>query len=199
MVAVTGACPRCGAPWYGEVSCRQCGLLLGVPPPPPPPPPGVYPYPPPPPPPPPLAPEDRPDVWARRGGIGSAVLHVGLLLLGGFGVAFAVSKPGDFGGPGVVTALAVWMALALFGLVEGIRAGRGNLRAAIRVGIVDAIFGVVFAWAGWGNPRVDGERHLWGHNDGALQSLVGLLGVVALIAAAEAIIGALVARNRMPR
>jgi hypothetical protein len=192
MVAVTGACPRCGAPWSGEVACRQCGLLLGTPPPPPP---NLYPYPPPPPPPPP-DPDDRPDVWARRGGLGSALLHVGLFLLGGLGVAFASSKPGDFGGPVVVTVLVVWMVLALAGLVEGIRAARGNMNAAIRVGIVDAIFGVPLLWIGWDNPSFEGDRGLFGHNDASLQTMVALLGATALFAGGQAILGAIVAKNR---
>jgi hypothetical protein len=192
MVAVTGACPRCGAPWSGEVSCRQCGLLLGTPPPPPPSP-HLYPYPPPPPPPPPPpAPEDRPDVWARRGGLASLVLCVGLFVLGGLGMMLVTGSSSP--SPTATAILAGWLVLAVVGIVEGARAWRGNLGAAIRAGIVDAIFGAFLLWIG-SVTFIGGER-MWGERDHGLKDMVSLLGFIALVAAAEAIIGALVAKKR---
>ena len=173
---MTGACPRCGAPWSGEVACRQCGLLLGTPPPPPPPPPL------------PPDPEDRPDVWARRGGLATVILCIGLIVVGGLGLMLVNGKGN------AAPVLAVWMVLAVAGMVEGVRAARGNLRAAIRAGIVDGIFGVFLLWLA-SITHLGGER-MWGERDSGLKDMVSLLGFVALVAGAECIIGALVAKNK---
>ena len=186
---MTGACPRCGAPWSGEVVCRQCGLLLGTPPPPPP---NLYPYPPPPPPPPPPDPEDRPDIWARRGGMASVALCVGMLVLGGLGMMLVTSASSP--SPTATAVLAVWIVLAIVGIVEGARAWRGNVGAAIRAGVVDAVFAVFLLWLG--SITFIGETRMWGERDRGLKEMISILGFVALLPAAQAIIGAIVARQR---
>jgi hypothetical protein len=181
MVAVTGACPRCGAPWSGEVACRQCGLLLGTPPPPPPPPP------------PPLDPEDRPDIWARRGGMASVALCIGMLVLGGLGMMLVTSASSP--SPAATAILAIWIVLSIVGIVEGVRAWRGNLGAAIRAGVVDAVFAVFLLWLG--SVTFVGGTRMWGERDTGLKDMISILGFVALIPAAQAIIGALVAKSKM--
>lgn len=162
---------------------------------PPPPPPNWPPPPPPdwrPPPPPPLEPEDRPDIWARRGGLASLALCIGLLALGGIGMALVTSGGGS---PAATAILGGWLVLSIVGIVEGARAWRGNLGAALRVGIIDAVFGAFLLWLG--SVTFVGGTRMWGERDSSLRDMVSLLGFIALVAAAEAIIGALVAKNRM--
>lgn len=116
------------------------------------------------------------------------ILCIGLLALGGLGLAIVK-------GSGAAQAvLGVWVVLSIAGIVEGARAWRGNLAAAIRVGVIGAIFGVVLLW--FGSITFLGGERVWGERDSALRDMVMLLGFVSLVAAAEAIIGALVARRR---
>jgi hypothetical protein len=141
-----------------------------------------------PPPPPPPAPTERPDVWARRGGLASVVLCGGLIIVGGLGMLLVR------GGGNAAIVLAVWLVLALVGIVEGVRAARGNLGAAIRAGVIDGVFGAFLLWLG--SITFIGSTRMWGERDSGLKSMISILGFVALVAAAECIIGALVAKHR---
>ncbi len=134
--------------------------------------------------------DEAPDIWARRGSIGTFI--IALLLGGVVPLGFAFFHPGALlsiilGLTGVATVVA---------LIEGIRGYRGNPGAQLRAGAAASYYAVLLFWLG--NVQTIGGERLWAHDRMAskMQSMLLLLALTCAIAAAECFIGHHLARTK---